>query len=329
MNEYCVKEDIDKLICNHSGSFGFSIKASDIINIEQCIIYQWVYNKHIIRIEKDGINYIAYRASPGIGTIAVYLDASIFLEENSSEYSFMLTWTPEKFGFRMDSEKETFIYDYGKQSHKSLKADSQNNISEIGGIGTQIMGMVMISNNEFAVEPTALEQWNDIRTACNHLITHKNNEDFLYNTIIYGQMLCMTVTGFENFLKKRFMELQHEGVQIDVDNFQKKFPKGEKEINFQSWNDAKKAYKIGYNLAFGKFTDNKIIDSIKKYLQYRHRLVHSSPITMPLNLEDIQNGKISLSNAEHANAEMLEKAFTAFDNFVSELNKQTLLLERK
>ena len=160
----------------------------------------------------------------------------------------------------------------------------------------------------------------------------------------------MLVTGFEAYSKKRFLELEQEGIAPKNDAIIKDFyPKKEREagiqqlleeeaseagvsllqhivsrntINFQNYDNCKRAFNKGYGIKFGELgATNETLGSIQSYIRYRHKIVHTSPVIGFLNQEHVPPQEPVFSNKQTAS-----HAAGCFSVFIDLLHNKTLSL---
>lgn len=162
--------------------------------------------------------------------------------------------------------------------------------------------------------------------------------------------LSILVTGFEAYCKTRFLELEQEGIKPDMAALvsiffsQKERDAGEpdivaseaeadhasflqkieKRIKFQNYKKCKRAYNKAYVLKFGEIgIASNDLEFLQRLIEYRHRIVHVSPLIGMLNQPDVPPEEPVFSNRELGN-----DALKCFDTFVTKLHDATLQLRR-
>jgi len=162
--------------------------------------------------------------------------------------------------------------------------------------------------------------------------------------------IAMLVTGFEAYCKRRFLELEDEGVPADFDGLARKFlSKPERErgvqlaivqeasrhavsparelldqnrIDFQKYDRCKMAFNKGYGIKFGRIgVSNKLLQELQRLIGFRHRIVHVSPLLGMLNQERVPPEEPVFPNRQYG-----EKALKIFDDFIRGLHAATLRL---
>jgi hypothetical protein len=180
-------------------------------------------------------------------------------------------------------------------------------------------------------------------------------DDFLFETSLSQQALVMLVRGFEVYSKNRFVEmgteLEKQAKSPRIDLLLSRFAKRQKPrdevrsyaqeggisilesmvrvprrsgqkgvINFQNWDDCKRAYSLGYNIQFGKIPDlrSDILQRIQQYIKWRHKIMHASEDTTVLNFENVPQ-----EEPVFANFALVERATKDFTEFIEKLHAQT------
>lgn len=165
--------------------------------------------------------------------------------------------------------------------------------------------------------------------------------------------LSVLVTGLESYTKRRFLELENEEIAPDVETLVSKFTSRKlKEkgilgilieeaaeakvsvlrrfvdsnfINFQNYENCKRAFNKAYGIRFGEIgLDGDTLASLQRYIEYRHRVVHVSPLLGLLNQRDVPREEPVFSNKRFA-----EQAASCFDRFITTLHEATLKLDRE
>ena len=91
-------------------------------------------------------------------------------------------------------------------------------------------------------------------------------------------------------------------------------------INFQNWDDCKRAYSLGYNIQFGTIPDlrSDVLVRIQQYIKWRHRVMHASEDMTVLNSENVPP-----EEPVFANFALAEQAKKDFVEFIEKLHAQT------
>lgn len=175
---------------------------------------------------------------------------------------------------------------------------------------------------------------------------------YIHECVLTNLSLSVMVTGFESYLKKRFLELEEEGIEAKIEdlmdsilssreremNISKLLIEEAKEknistlkhivlkkrINFQNLNDIKKAYEKAYNFTLiSANIDDRLIIPIKRFLKYRHKIIHVSPVLGILNQE-----KLSNEEPVFPNETLKLEALKIFNEFIELFHESTLKLRQ-
>jgi hypothetical protein len=170
----------------------------------------------------------------------------------------------------------------------------------------------------------------------------------MFEVVQCNSVLISLVTGFESYCKKRFVELEGEGIVPDlagimtlpslrsysVDELGNEAKQSRMSpvrhlvevrdsINFQNFDFAKKAYNKTYKIKFGNIgLDGNSINRLRRFFSYRHRIVHVSPIVTPLS--DLPQG--DSKKLDIPNKMLAHEAVETFAKFIELMHKATLEL---
>ncbi len=172
---------------------------------------------------------------------------------------------------------------------------------------------------------------------------------YMYEVAICNVVISTLVTGFETYCKTRFIELEREGENPNTDNLVSRFfsawereanlpskvqdeAKAEQKtfleklaltkINFQNYEDCKRAYNLAYGIKFGELhLKSEVLALLQRLIVYRHRIIHVSPLLGTLNQPSLPSEKPVMSNAKLA-----EDAKQCFVTFMDALHGATLQL---
>lgn len=67
------------------------------------------------------------------------------------------------------------------------------------------------------MQPTAIDSWKETVKAIEILGTGKSDQGYMFETTVTNLSLAILVTGFEAFTKKRFLEIEQEGIKPNID----------------------------------------------------------------------------------------------------------------
>lgn len=265
------------------------------------------------------------------------------------------SWTPDEtklhIGPRIPNAK--LVSATGTLSQRQYRVGKDGRVYQIGDQGVEVMGVSFYQAGRPIVQPTAKEAWQETVKAIEILSTGESTEGYIYEVIVTNLTLAILVTGFEAYTKKRFLELEQEGLTPNIDAIIDTFyPRKEREagikvlleseahdvgisvlqhivdrgaINFQNFKNCKRAYNKGYDITFGNLDlSGKALKFIQLYIKYRHKIIHVSALQGMLNQEKVPPAEPVFSNKETA-----EKAKECFNSFIESLHQATLVLRSK
>ncbi len=241
----------------------------------------------------------------------------------------------------------------GALSKRQLRVGKDGGIYEIGGAGIEIMGATVYKGGKPVLQPTAIDAWKETIKATEILGTGKSDQGYIFETAVTNLTVAVLVTGFEAFTQKRFLEIEQEGITPDIDAVVNSFfPRKEKDagiaamlkseaedaqktvlqliverdrINFQNYQKCKLAYNKAYEIKFGDLgLQSSTIEKIKKFILYRHRIIHVSALLGMLNQPEVPPDEPVFPKRELA-----AEAINEFDNFIEKLHEATLKLCKK
>lgn len=334
------------------GTVTFEFDCFDLTNrdIYGGNIFEITAGQHafILQRTKD-LNINFYYSSPGTGTSVATIDLKplpIF-----TKAFFCLTWSPDKITLSMgprgipnahlisaegtDSEKKIWVGNDG-----SIFITENDNIRDVS----------IYQDGKEILSSTALEAWKNIKLAVEIIGTGKSEEGYIHECVVTNLSLSIMVTGFESYLKKRFLELEDAGIQPNIEALLDSFLSGEekkkeidrliineakntnittlkyivkkRKINFQNFDDIKKAFNSGYGLTLKMADiDSRLIVPIRKFLIFRHRIIHVSPLIGLLNQVEVP-----FDEPVFPNEKLRVEALNIFDEFIQLLHVATLKL---
>lgn len=318
-------------MCRPEGTLVF-IKKNLNINEELAILKQ-VSGNHIFQIIHTKQNELLYYySSPGTNTRV----ASINLPNDQSlieNIKITITWSPTDIVLYAGNSKR-LISAKGKNSPIHFQVDSEGNIIQIGDIGVEVKEVRIISNNKLVLSPSAINTWKDTIDVLETLKSGESKLGYIYSVAIANVSIVTLVSGFETYLKKRFIEIADEGYKFNkqelLDYFRKKYNYQEpqnftlKELidktkpNFQNWEISKDLYNKAYGLKFGEITSSSSIEEIKRCLNFRHRLIHVS-----LNIDMVNELNVPPEKPIFS-PKYLPIAKYHFNEFIQKLHDKTL-----
>ena len=261
-----------------------------------------------------------------------------------------LVWSPSKIElqFKTGKQKE-FLSAVGVKSSTQFHVGRDGKVYEIGGEGVEVSSNWLYIGDQLVLVPTAIEFWDDSVRVVELLLSGESKEGYIYEVAVASLVLSTVVTGFEAYTKRRFIELESEGISANTNALIKRFLSKEEiktgldrdiklesekiekpvsvylaekgRINFQNYDACKTAYGKAYGLYFGNIgLNSKILAPLQRYIRYRHRVVHVSPL-IPF-LDNPRESK----ELVRPNRELALEVLTCFKSFIEHLHRATLEL---
>jgi len=334
-------QEIASLLCRSEAIAGITVtltELNDAMTLKKPL-RQVVAGKHIFIIvfsnDKKILDF--YYSSPATGTRKASLNTSDILKvlkSSNMEAIIGFSWTPQEMSFSINSKNSPLSFGTkGGESDKKFRVDKFGNIAEIS-INTS--NLYFYIDCEMHLSPTAIETWDDtIKTV--KLIVEKGylEDEFQYNASITNSIISMVVSGFEIYNQKRFLEIQGEGIEPNIQNlvdnvfgkqsnyYSLDFEKIIEKINFQSFKYSKLAYNKCYGIIFGSFADSSELNSLQNYIKCRHQIIHVYPSFTCLNMKELPKEEPIMSNKETAN-----NVIQTFDKFIKKLHVKTTELRK-
>lgn len=337
------------------GTFMFIGKFDGLFdpNKGRGILIEVPSGKTVLRLERDEeLNLHFYYASPGTGTRVA--SVNIIPLKGASRIHVFLCWSPEEIRLHIaDADNpEKQVVGYGKPAEFQLRVGDDGKIYQIGDKGVEVMGERMFVGGRPVLQPTALNVWKETLKAVEVLLKGKSSEGYIFDVVVANMVIVMLATGIEAYCKARFEELEGEGIEPNYDELEKEFfSKWEREkgvfeeirkeaflkgvsvikelisrrrIDFGNYDDCKTAFNKGYGIKFGELgVSNKNLEELKTLIEYRHRIVHVSPLIGMLNQERVPPEEPVFSTNYVRNAIEISKSF------IESLHSATLKLRRE
>ena len=347
---------IQEVICRPEGTVTFKYTCKELFDpdIGKGILIDIPSGEHLFRIERDeNLMLHFFHSAPGTGTRVASIDLK---KVQPSETVFLaFTWSPEEINFHFGPQTRgaKLISAKGSLSKKQLRIGKDGSIYEIGGPGIEVMGTYVYKGGKTVLQPTAIDAWKETIKATEILGTGKSDQGYIFETTVTNLTLAILVTGFEAFTKKRFLEIEQEGIRPDIDAVVNSFfsrqerdagiaeilkseaNDGKKtvlqlivernSINFQNYQKCKLAYNKAYEIKFGDLgIKSSTLEKIKKFILYRHRIIHVSALLGMLNQPEVPPDEPVFPKKE-----LRVDAIREFNDFIGKLHDATLKLRRK
>ncbi len=347
---------IQDAIRRPEGTFTFNYQSPDLFDKGKPggIIFEIPSGQHLFRLERDNdLQLHFYHSSPGTGTRVATIDLNNLPAALNVFMAF--SWTPNEIKLHIGPKVANgeLASATGVASQRQFRIGRDGRVYQIGDHGVEVMGVSFYQAGKPIVLPTAKEAWSETVKAIEMLSTGVSTEGYMYEVVVTNLTLAILVTGFEAYTKKRFLELEQEGIDPNtdaiIDTF---FPKREREagikslleeeardagitvmqhivargvINFQNFKNCKRAYNKAYGLKFGELdVPANTIKSLQSYIKYRHKIIHISALLGMLNQEDVPPEEPVFPKKETS-----QTAKEYFNRFIETLHQATLELRPK
>lgn len=351
-----VYKQIQELICRPEGTVSFNYTFKNLFNpsIGRGIVLEIPSGEHLFRIDRDeNLLLHFYHSSPGTGTRVATIDLKQAVPAETVFLAF--TWTPKEINFHVGPQIEggKLLSSTGTNSKKQFRVGKDGSVFQIGDKGVDVMGINVYVGGKPVLQPTAIEAWRETKKAVEILATGTSKEGDIFETTVTNLTLAILVTGFEAYSKKRFLEIEKEGIASDMQSIVNAFfPKKEREagifdilrseaigahktvlelivdrgvINFQNYDKCKLAFNKAYKIKFGELSISSLeIKKLKKFIKYRHRIIHVSALLGTLNAPESPPEKPIFPKKELA-----VETTNTFDMFIQKIHEATLQLKRE
>lgn len=338
-----------KILLSPDANIEFTYKSTDVFdrNVPAGIILDVTSKKNHIRLDRDDdfcLNF--YHTSPGTGTRVATIDLSSI--SASPIIRFILKWTPYSAHLSAQSlaTGSILVNATGVESKKKFRVGKDGHVYQIGDHRIDVMSVNIYSKGKPILQPTAIEAWSETLRAIDLLATGQSPEGYVYDTVVTNLSLVILVTGFESYTKRRFLELEQEEKNPDINVVINEFiPTRERDagiielleseavelnismlehiinrynVNFQSYKVCKRVYNRAYNIKFGElYISSKTLEAIKGYIGHRHQIIHVSPFSSERSQTKGPNTTVHVK---------LETAKHHFQDFINQLHGATLAI---
>lgn len=302
------------------GTIEFRYRSNELFDpgLDTGILMQVLSGQNLLRLERDrNFNLHFFHSSLGTGTRV----ATVGLDplKGSLALRIKLIWSLDNIGLQVSDadDPRRSISQMGEPSERRFRVGDHGSVIEIGGEGLDVMEYRTSVKGRTTLEPTALEFWTDTIRATEILLKGTSTEGYIFENVTTNVAVVMLATGFETYCKKRFLELELEGINADylslVSNFlsirereanQLKAFEGEaageqispvhklvkdRRVDFGNWDDCKKAYNKGYGIRFGEDlgVPPTHLEEIQRLIEHRDRVVHVSPMLPRVSKGDV------------------------------------------
>jgi hypothetical protein len=311
------------------------------------VILQVAHGAHVLHIEREATPRVGfYHWSPGTGSRCASIDVTVM--EGSSNVQIAISWCPQEIQLRVmptGQPQGSARWAKGVPSQRQFRVTRSGDIVQIGDHGVEVLQPTIFENDTLVLEPAAIESWHGVIRSADVLLSGQSESGYMFDVVQCNSIIVGLVTGFEWYCRKRFAELEEEGSIPDVkdlieiaslripsvdelDNEAKQSGMSltrylvdvQNVINFQDYVMAKRVYNKTYKLKFGEIgIDGNHLDRLRKFILYRHRIVHVSPFLTPLS----QPSELR-KTADFPSRKLAHEAIEVFSQFISHLHEATL-----
>ncbi len=244
-----IYKQIQEAVCRPEGTVTFKYTFKDLYNpdIGSGIIWEIPSGAHLFRLERDANLLLHfYHSSPGTGTRVATIDLKQATPADS--VFFVFTWSPKEINFHVGPQVADgkLLSATGVNSKKQFRVGRDGCVYQIGDESVEIMKINVYSGGQPILQSTAIEAWKETIKAIEILATGKSDQGYVFETTVTNLTLVILVTGFEAYSKKRFLEIEKEGITSDTESIVSSFfPKKEREAGILDLLkiEAKEAYR--------------------------------------------------------------------------------------
>ncbi len=348
-----VTEEIRKSICLPEGTLHFEYSDRRLFdpNSAGFLILDVASGQQYFRLERtNGYELEYYQSSPGTGTRF----AKVSLRElPPAEFAMIaIIWKPEEIALFVATKTPdvNMVNSKGILSERQYRIAADGAIVQIGDHGIKTSSYMFVSEGKSLLHTTAIESWRETLSAIDLLCTGLSEREYQYESIISSFCIVMLTTGFEAYMKRRFIELEKEGVHPKLRDLFRAFYSAEKisagipeilemeakdagvsilehivnggAINFQRYKHCKLAFNKGYGIVFGSMEiDQRVHDQISEFIRYRHKIVHVSPTLGMLNID-----RVPPDDPVFAKEQTALRARQVFDTVIAAVHAASLRL---
>lgn len=348
-------EFLDKLrvaIRRPDGSFFFRVDASEFLrpSLEVITIFAVAAGQHFFMLERSpDLSLTFYHASPGTGTSVARVSLTGFV--NSTLLECLLNWSPALTRLTVGDAHEHArdVSSDGVRSRRRFRVSPDGDVFQVGDDEREVVQYSIFQGGNLKIDHTAEEGWTETINAVNVLLRGNAAGEPDFEPILANFILAALMTGFEVYCKRRFCEIEGEGITPDFDSLARAFLSRhdretgkveairsaarerhatpvaifveQRRVDFQNFASAKRAFRKAYGIKFGALPgiEGKQLKAIQHAIRYRHRIIHVSPNLRWLNQPwSPPEPKIMAGRA------LAEQSIRTFDTFIRVLHQATL-----
>ena len=310
-------------------------------------LFHIIVGANIFVLERTHEKKLRYfYASPGTGTRVCWFDFNKNFEDNVCEVK--LYWPPNDVKMEVYTGTRVAYRVISCLSIATYKTFKHNPPNEYGSKLNQVWGFHIISQGKVLVEPCGLEYWSETKEAVRAFEdcdSKKPKGNYLYEVTRCAASITAIVTGWETYCRKRFSEMEEEGLipneeelsswlfskdkelkeaeareKAKEDGFSFTKYLAEKKIQFQNYKKCSLAFSKAYKLDFSQILTTDEIDELKNFIKYRHEVVHVS-------ITKTTAHTIKEWDKFYAGEKLRARALQFFDSIIFKINDATLRIK--
>lgn len=335
-----------RIICNRTGTIDFTLRETNFFEEGERshILFVEELDGVFFSLERTGNSAKYIRCNQGAKTRICTIDLEKF--RKSKNVMVRMTWTLDKAHlFLVDADNQKI-----KEKVESVESESvfrkgpNGSYFQIGDSGVKVSGFKFSANNKALITPWAIELADFRFERIKEVLDHCDNIDIgkgFFALTISQQSIVMMTTLFEVFCRERFLELEKSRLPA-LSEMYRLVPKDlqesiadyctncafttkisplrifveDRRINFQNWDNCKRAYNKVFDIKFGEIEiDGIILENIQKVLRHRHKIIHTKDESSFIN----DSGSFA-KNPEVINIAYVKKRLEDFQTFIGRLN---------
>jgi hypothetical protein len=215
-----VSRELAKLTPQPVGTLGFRWTGSELSDPQMWggVIFEVVHGSHVLRVERETTACVAfYHWSPGTGSRCASVDVTGM--EGSADVRIVISWSPQETGLciaPIGQPRGSERWAKGVPSQRQFRPSRTGGIVQLGDDGVEILQATFFVNDVLILEPTAIESWRGVIESAEILLSGESTKGYMFEVVQCNSVLTGLVTGFEWYCKKRFVELEGEGIMPDL-----------------------------------------------------------------------------------------------------------------
>jgi len=317
-------------------------------NLGSVILLEVVSGQSAFRlIRENSLDINLIHCSPSTGTRISTVNIGVL--KPILHFRFFFLWSPELLQLSIEGIGGKYLKAQAfTVPEYQLKVGSDGAIYQLGDKGVKVSNVMMMAGGKKVLESSAIESWDETIEAIKILQTGTSTEGYVFESLLSNQLISILCSSFEIYAKRRFLELVSEGIVPNYSDIEKAFfskwerdngvfknyeeqarLKGhsiaheiieKRKIDFGNYPDCKDAFSKAYGLKFPDDlgVDGGVINTVIKFIEYRHRIIHASPMLGMLNIEEVPPKEPVFPTKA-----LVDTGLKSFDFFIRGLHKAT------